>query len=352
MNKGWIKLHRKLMDWEWYRDVNCYKLFTHCLMKANYEDTTWQGKAIKKGDFLTSLNILAADTGLSVQEVRTAMKKLTLTKEIVATATNEGTCITVCNYDTYNSEEDDINTPSTSEATRGATTFKEDKKETTNVVSINNTKQDKTEQNEKSDDFSAYDDFTDEEPDQGGKLPQFSREDCVDCLYEKMGQVDGEPSTTMLRQQDIVKRLVSSKRIGYDVQYLRAIDQYIEALSVSLGSTKYRAMSPREFKRFIVKWIVKRYTGTYWELNLSQDVLAYLVHEHFSVKVSAEKKERTKLNAVVKTLNNSSVNYDRFLQYIKQHVNLKGAGILSVLYDRNWVNNVLQQYMNYSKLMS
>lgn len=45
---GWIKLHRKLLDWEWYSDTNCRLLFIHCLLKANFEDTKWRGVDIKK----------------------------------------------------------------------------------------------------------------------------------------------------------------------------------------------------------------------------------------------------------------------------------------------------------------
>ncbi len=31
MNDGFIKLHRKIIDWEWYDDINTKTLFIHIL---------------------------------------------------------------------------------------------------------------------------------------------------------------------------------------------------------------------------------------------------------------------------------------------------------------------------------
>ena len=41
--EGWIKLHRQILDWEWYDDINVKVLFLHLLLTANYEDKKWQG---------------------------------------------------------------------------------------------------------------------------------------------------------------------------------------------------------------------------------------------------------------------------------------------------------------------
>lgn len=39
---GWIKLHRKLINWEWYQDTNVKVVFLHLLLIANHEDKKWQ----------------------------------------------------------------------------------------------------------------------------------------------------------------------------------------------------------------------------------------------------------------------------------------------------------------------
>ena len=40
---GYIKLHRKLLEWEWYSDTNVKIVFLHCLLMANHDDTKWRG---------------------------------------------------------------------------------------------------------------------------------------------------------------------------------------------------------------------------------------------------------------------------------------------------------------------
>ena len=73
--EGWIKLHRQILDWEWYDDINVKVLFLHLLLTANYEDKKWQGTTIKRGQLVTSRQHLAEQTGLSEQQVRTAINK-------------------------------------------------------------------------------------------------------------------------------------------------------------------------------------------------------------------------------------------------------------------------------------
>jgi len=99
--EGWIKLHRKLLDWEWYSDTNAKVLFLHCLLKANIKDTTWKGMEIKRGQFFTSNLSLSNELGLSIKEIRNSLKKLEKTGELTFFGASNGTMVTVCNYDNY-----------------------------------------------------------------------------------------------------------------------------------------------------------------------------------------------------------------------------------------------------------
>lgn len=99
--EGWIKLHRKLLDWEWYSDTNAKVLFLHCLLKANIKDTNWKGMEIKRGQFFTSNASLSNELGLSIKEIRNSLKKLEKTGELTFFGASNGTMITVCNYDNY-----------------------------------------------------------------------------------------------------------------------------------------------------------------------------------------------------------------------------------------------------------
>ena len=105
MNIGWVKLHRQFKDWEWYNKSEMVHLFIHCLIKSNFKDGSFQGIECKKGSFITSLKHLSDETNISIQTIRTCLKKLQLTKEIEVKSTNKLTQITICNYDSYQQEE-------------------------------------------------------------------------------------------------------------------------------------------------------------------------------------------------------------------------------------------------------
>lgn len=79
---GHIKLERKIIDWEWYKDINTKCLFIHLLLKANWKDGRFCGKVIERGSLVTSLQKLSEETGLTVREVRTALTHLEDTGEI------------------------------------------------------------------------------------------------------------------------------------------------------------------------------------------------------------------------------------------------------------------------------
>ena len=101
MNKGFIQLHRSLLEWEWYDDNNTKILFLHCLLKANYKDKNYRGSSIKRGSFVTGRDVLAKELGLSVQQVRTSLTKLKSTNEITIKSSSQGTVIEVIKYNDY-----------------------------------------------------------------------------------------------------------------------------------------------------------------------------------------------------------------------------------------------------------
>ena len=102
---GYIKLHRSIVDWEWFQDSNTYRLFTYLLMLANTEDKRWQGIEIKRGELATSGESLASALGLSRAQIRTSLRKLERS-EITVLTTNQYTVVKINNYDTYQSREE------------------------------------------------------------------------------------------------------------------------------------------------------------------------------------------------------------------------------------------------------
>jgi len=99
--EGFIKIHRKLLEWEWYDDNNVKVLFLHLLLKANYKDKKYRGETLKAGTVLTSRDILANELSLSVKQVRTALDKLAKTNEVAIKTSGKGTNIQLVNYKKY-----------------------------------------------------------------------------------------------------------------------------------------------------------------------------------------------------------------------------------------------------------
>lgn len=138
--EGWIKVHRKLVDWEWYNDINVKVVFLHLLLTANHKEKQWKGQTILRGQKLTSIEHLADDVGLTFQQTRTALKKLKSTHEITIKTTNKNTLITIEKFNNYQFEIDEDN--------------KQNNKQFNNLITNNqqtNNKQITTNKNEKND---------------------------------------------------------------------------------------------------------------------------------------------------------------------------------------------------------
>lgn len=100
---GHIKIDRKILDWEWYKDVNVAHLFIYLILKANFKDSKWQGHSVKRGEIITGRLRISADTGLTERQIRTSISKLRKTKEISIKTTSKFSIITICKYDIYQS---------------------------------------------------------------------------------------------------------------------------------------------------------------------------------------------------------------------------------------------------------
>ena len=109
MINGFMFLHRKLLDWEWFDNSNMVHVWIYLLLKANYQDDCWHGIKIPRGSLITSVSCISKDTGLSIQNVRTCLNKLKLTGELTIKVTNNISIVTICKYDDYNVLENETN---------------------------------------------------------------------------------------------------------------------------------------------------------------------------------------------------------------------------------------------------
>jgi len=99
--QGFIKIHRKFLEWEWATEPNMTHFLLYCILKANWEDDSWKGKMINRGQFTSGIYELSSESGLTVQQVRTCIKRLVASGEITVKSTNKYTLYTIVKYEKF-----------------------------------------------------------------------------------------------------------------------------------------------------------------------------------------------------------------------------------------------------------
>jgi DNA-binding transcriptional regulator YhcF (GntR family) len=98
---NFIKIDRKITKWEWWSDINTFRVFIYMLISAYWTDGNYKGKPIPRGSFPSTIPNLARETSLTENEIRTTLKHLQSTGEITVKSTNKFTVFTIKNYDLY-----------------------------------------------------------------------------------------------------------------------------------------------------------------------------------------------------------------------------------------------------------
>ena len=119
---SYIKLFRKARKNPIFKKPLTFHYFTYCILSAwwNDEPTTFNlggvDVSIRKGEFATTLQRSSYETGLSIQNIRTAIKQLKLTgmltEDLTRSLTNGGRVLRVCNYSLYQGKKEEGNKPS------------------------------------------------------------------------------------------------------------------------------------------------------------------------------------------------------------------------------------------------
>ena len=92
---GFVAFPRGLTAWEWYDDPNTCRLFFHLMLTANWEPKNWHGIVIDPGSRVASLSRLAAETGLTIQNIRTSLERLKSTGYLTIKSTNKYSVISI-----------------------------------------------------------------------------------------------------------------------------------------------------------------------------------------------------------------------------------------------------------------
>lgn len=194
---GWIKLYRNITEWEWFDDDKLFKFFIYLIVTATHQNVCWHGITIERGQLITSRERLSRELHCSEQQVRTMISKLQKTNEITTKATNKYTIITVCNYDRYQSAND--NEQPTNQPTNNQQITNE---QPTNNQQITTYKNNKNEKNNKN----IINEIADESANKSNK---------------KKTVLDIEPIIAQLPEQvqDIIRRWVTYKKTQFNFTY-------------------------------------------------------------------------------------------------------------------------------------
>ena len=116
MQNGWIKLHRELLEkpiWESSTPEQKTILIT-LLAMANHKEKEWEWRGekyvAKPGQFVTSLPSIVEKSGkgISVQNVRTALKRFEKLGFLTDESTKQNRLITLLNWGLYQQGQDDL----------------------------------------------------------------------------------------------------------------------------------------------------------------------------------------------------------------------------------------------------
>ena len=94
----YIKLYYSLLDWAWIHNPNTLVVFIHLLLNANRKDQPYNKDIIHRGEVLCSREFLSKQSGLSIQQVRTALDHLEATGEITQRLVNNICVFRLNNY--------------------------------------------------------------------------------------------------------------------------------------------------------------------------------------------------------------------------------------------------------------
>jgi hypothetical protein len=133
--RGWIKLHRKLLNSDMYRSLNSAQrdVMMQVLLSANHESNQWEWKGklfeCKPGQFITSLKTLKnkCASNVTIQNIRTALIKLKTWQFLTNESTKTGRLITVLNWETYQGIHEEYQQSKQQTANKRLTTNKNDK---------------------------------------------------------------------------------------------------------------------------------------------------------------------------------------------------------------------------------
>lgn len=124
---GWVKVHRKILTWQWVTSANHVAVFIQLLLHANYKESKWRKETLLPGQVLTGRKQLMEWTGLSEKQIRRCLDDLEESGELGRRRTNQYSIITLLKWDEYQGEDQPRAVGGQSEGSPRATSKKANK---------------------------------------------------------------------------------------------------------------------------------------------------------------------------------------------------------------------------------
>ena len=110
MNSGWVKIHRKILDSRFGKNIEMLGFWAYLILVANHKENyfTPSGIALGQGQIITGRKRISAETGLNESKVERLLKKLEIEHQIEQQKTTKYRIITITNWHLYQSSEQQV----------------------------------------------------------------------------------------------------------------------------------------------------------------------------------------------------------------------------------------------------
>jgi len=116
MHRGYIKVWRKIVDAGWLQNHKLCAFWLWCLIKASHKEfdaiVGCQTVKLMPGEFVFGLKVASKELKITIQSIRTLLDFLKTTQNLTIKSTNKFSVITITNWNTYQIQENEINTQS------------------------------------------------------------------------------------------------------------------------------------------------------------------------------------------------------------------------------------------------
>lgn len=134
---GWVKVHRKISDSKWGKNLEMLGFWTYLLLNANHKNIyDAEGILIKRGSFKSGRKRISKELSLSESKVERLLSRLEIEHQIEQQKTTKYRIISIVNWSIYQEDEHHIEQ-------------QVNNKRTTSEQQVNTNKNEKNDKNEK-----------------------------------------------------------------------------------------------------------------------------------------------------------------------------------------------------------